>query len=109
MCTIKRNANVSTARQMAMYIIREITGMSMEAIGSEFQRDHSTVVYSINTMEKNILKIGDAFLNEKAGSMIAHIYGVASTYSLDKVKKYIEGNPALVEVLNGYALAQQDN
>ena len=37
--------SVSAARQMSMYIIREITGMSMEAIGSEFQRDHSTVVY----------------------------------------------------------------
>ena len=42
----KRNANVSAARQMTMYIIREVTGMSMEAIGQEFQRDHSTVVYS---------------------------------------------------------------
>ena len=30
----KRSANVSAARQMSMYIIREITGMSMEAIGS---------------------------------------------------------------------------
>ncbi len=39
---------------MTMYIIREITGMSMEAIGQEFQRDHSTVVYSIKTMEENI-------------------------------------------------------
>ncbi len=29
----KRNANVSAARQMTMYIIREVTGMSMEAIG----------------------------------------------------------------------------
>ena len=32
----KRNANVSAARQMTMYIIREVTGMSMEAIGQEF-------------------------------------------------------------------------
>ena len=48
----KRNANVSAARQMTMYIIREVTGMSMEAIGQEFQRDHSTVVYSIKTMEE---------------------------------------------------------
>ena len=36
----KRNANVSAARQMTMYIVREITGMSMEAIGNEFGRDH---------------------------------------------------------------------
>ena len=29
----KRNANVSAARQMTMYIIREVTGMSMEPSG----------------------------------------------------------------------------
>ncbi len=52
----KRNANVSAARQMAMYIIREVTGMSMEKIGAEFGRDHSTVVYSLSAMEKSIEK-----------------------------------------------------
>ena len=50
----KRNSSVSAARQVSMYIIREITGLSMEGIGAEFQRDHSTVVYSLNTMEKNL-------------------------------------------------------
>ncbi len=67
----KRNANVSAARQMTMYIIREITGMSMEAIGSEFQRDHSTVVYSINTMEKNIGK--DRHLKEMVDDIMKNI------------------------------------
>ena len=67
----KRNANVSAARQMTMYIIREITGMSMEAIGSEFGRDHSTVVYSINTMEKNIAK--DRHLKEMVDDITKNI------------------------------------
>ena len=67
----KRSANVSAARQMSMYIIREITGMSMEAIGSEFQRDHSTVVYSINTMEKNIGK--DRHLKETVDDIMKNI------------------------------------
>ena len=67
----KRNANVSAARQMAMYIIREITGMSMEAIGSEFGRDHSTVVYSINTMEKNIQR--DRHLKETVDDITKNI------------------------------------
>ena len=67
----KRSANVSAARQMSMYIIREITGMSMEAIGSEFQRDHSTVVYSINTMEKNIAK--DRHLKEMVDDIMKNI------------------------------------
>ncbi|NLW79815.1 MAG: chromosomal replication initiator protein DnaA [Ruminococcaceae bacterium] len=47
----KRNANISTARQVAMFCVREITGISMEEIGSQFGgRDHSTVVYACNTI-----------------------------------------------------------
>ncbi|MEG1778739.1 MAG: chromosomal replication initiator protein DnaA [Oscillospiraceae bacterium] len=51
----KRAAQISTARQVAMYIVREVTQMSMAAIGEEFGgRDHSTVVYSINQAEKTM-------------------------------------------------------
>ena len=50
-----RRSNVSSARKVSMYVVREITGMSMEDIGSEFGgRDHSTVVYSINDMQKKL-------------------------------------------------------
>ena len=49
----KRAANISRARQVAMYVIKDITQMSMAAIGDEFGgRDHSTVVYAINQTEK---------------------------------------------------------
>lgn len=67
----KRSANVSAARQMTMYIIREVTGMSMEAIGQEFSRDHSTVVYSINTMEKNIER--DRHLKEMCDDIMKNV------------------------------------
>ena len=49
----KRAANISNARQIAIYIAREITQLSMSAIGSEFGgRDHSTIVYAIQQVEK---------------------------------------------------------
>ena len=67
----KRNANVSAARQMTMYIIRDVTGMSMEAIGQEFQRDHSTVVYSIKTMEENISR--DQHLKEMCSDIMKNV------------------------------------
>ena len=67
----KRNANVSAARQMTMYIIREVTGMSMEAIGQEFQRDHSTVVYSIKTMAENITR--DQHLKEMCSDIMKNV------------------------------------
>ncbi|MEG2286461.1 MAG: chromosomal replication initiator protein DnaA [Ruthenibacterium sp.] len=50
-----RRSSVSAARKVCMYVVREITGMSMEDIGGEFGgRDHSTVVYSINCMQKTL-------------------------------------------------------
>ncbi|MGI6283790.1 chromosomal replication initiator protein DnaA [Caproicibacterium lactatifermentans] len=53
----KRSANISSARQVAMYVVREITQMPMARIGAEFGgRDHSTVVYAIQQVEKNIKK-----------------------------------------------------
>lgn len=51
----KRNSNISSARRTAIYVLREITGMSMEDIGKEFGgRDHSTIVYAIKVMDKDI-------------------------------------------------------
>ncbi len=51
----KRSANISSARQVAIYIVREITQMSMSAIGEEFGgRDHSTIVYALQQVEKNM-------------------------------------------------------
>lgn len=53
----KRSANISSARQVAMYVVREITQMPMTGIGEEFGgRDHSTVVYAMQQVEKNIGK-----------------------------------------------------
>lgn len=51
----KRNSNISNARQIAIYAVREITELSMNHIGEEFGgRDHSTIVYAIKQIEKNI-------------------------------------------------------
>ena len=53
----KRSANISNARQIAMYVVREITQMPMTAIGEEFGgRDHSTVVYAIQQVEKGLAR-----------------------------------------------------
>ena len=49
----KRSANISYARMVSMYIVREITGMPFVAIGAEFGgRDHSTVVYALKQIEE---------------------------------------------------------
>ena len=48
----KQNAQTTEMRQMAMYIVREMTGLSTKLIGREFNRDHSTVGYSLDKITK---------------------------------------------------------
>ena len=68
----KRAANISSARQVSIYIVREITQMSMSAIGEEFgRRDHSTIVYAIKQVEKN-MKI-DPRLRETIEDIIKNV------------------------------------
>ncbi|MGN0618640.1 MAG: chromosomal replication initiator protein DnaA [Ruminiclostridium sp.] len=52
-----RNSQVSTARQVAIYVISKVTGLSSTSIGKEFGgRDHSTVVYATNKVKKVMQK-----------------------------------------------------
>ncbi len=70
----KQNSNVSAPRQIAMYVLREVTQATMQEIGEEFGgRTHSTVVYGLNkivsqmekdTAMKNI--VSDIIKNIKA-------------------------------------------
>lgn len=51
----KRSASIAIARQAAIYIVREITGLALVPIGEEFGgRDHSTIVYSLRQFEKTL-------------------------------------------------------
>ena len=53
----KRSALISQARQVAIYVVRDITGLPMKAIGEEFgTRDHSTIVYAIQKVESRMVK-----------------------------------------------------
>ncbi|NLS84742.1 MAG: chromosomal replication initiator protein DnaA [Ruminococcaceae bacterium] len=52
-----RQANISNARKISMYIIKEITALSMDDIGHEFGgRDHSTVVYAVKDIYTKMKK-----------------------------------------------------
>lgn len=48
----KHSAPISRARQVAAYVVRDITNLPMKSIGAEFGgRDHSTIVYAIQKVE----------------------------------------------------------
>ncbi len=51
----KRASQISTARKVAIYLVREITEMPLAAIGTEFGgRDHSTIVYAVNNVTASL-------------------------------------------------------
>ena len=50
-----QNKDIATSRNVAMYIIREMTQLSLAEIGQQFGgRHHTTVLNSINRVEKNM-------------------------------------------------------
>ncbi|GGJ38390.1 chromosomal replication initiator protein DnaA [Deinococcus roseus] len=51
-----RAREIVIPRQMAMYMIRELTTHSLPEIGQFFSRDHSTVLYSIQKLTEQIQK-----------------------------------------------------
>lgn len=49
-----RMKTISDARQIACFIMRQMTGMSLVHIGLQFQRrDHSTILYGIEKVERD--------------------------------------------------------
>ncbi len=50
----KRTSNIASARHVAIYLIRNMTTMSLPAIGRVFSRDHSTIMNSLDTVESKI-------------------------------------------------------
>ena len=57
----QRRRDMTQARQMAMYLIRSMTNISLDDIGREFgNRDHSTVLHSLDKVEAQ-MKTDKAF------------------------------------------------
>ena len=46
-----RTKEITMARQVAMYIIRQLTKLSLPEIGKVFSRDHTTVIHSLEKVE----------------------------------------------------------
>ena len=68
----KKNKGTAEARQVAMYLIRQLTNLSLPDIGREFNRDHSTVLHSIRKVE-TALKSGNTTLQDNIRDITANI------------------------------------
>ena len=68
----KKNKGTADARQVAMYLIRQLTNLSFPDIGKEFARDHTTVMHAVKKVEGS-LKSGDANLQNAIRDITANI------------------------------------
>ncbi|MEO8092534.1 MAG: chromosomal replication initiator protein DnaA [bacterium] len=50
----RRTPRVARARQLAMYLTRELTPLSLAQIAREFDRDHSTVLHAIRAVSQRL-------------------------------------------------------
>ena len=68
----KKSKGVAEPRQIAMYLIRKLTNLSLPDIGREFARDHTTVIYAVDKIT-NALKNGDTSLQNNIRDITANI------------------------------------
>ncbi len=67
-----RNKGTAEARQVAIYLIRKLTNLSTTEIGKEFDKDHTTIMHSINKVEA-MLKSGDDNLKNHIRDITANV------------------------------------
>lgn len=70
----KRTADVAYPRHVAMYLCRELTEASLPQIGGRFGgRDHSTVLYAVNKIERLIQDGHDRQLHDLVQVITSHL------------------------------------
>jgi len=68
----RRTKEIALARQVAMYIIRQKTNLSLSSIGNIFSgRDHSTVIYACKLIDREMVKNED--FNSKIKNILNNI------------------------------------
>lgn len=50
--SIRRDRKIARPRQLAMYLSKVLTSLSLPDIGSVFGRDHTTILHAVKTIEK---------------------------------------------------------
>ena len=67
----RQKANISLARKMCMYIMREVTTLTLEQIGENFGKNYSTVIYSLKEISKKMEE--DSKIERKINDIINNV------------------------------------
>ena len=68
----KKSKGIAEPRQVAMYLVRKLTNLSLPDIGKEFAKDHTTALYNVRKVE-SALKSGDTELQNNIRDITANI------------------------------------
>ena len=69
----KRTKEIALVRHRSIYIIRKLTDLSFPAIGKLFGRDHTTIMASLDTVEREMAK--DSLLEIEMSDLIRELRG----------------------------------
>lgn len=59
-----RRQPLTEARQVAMFLLRQLVNMSYKQIGATFERDHTTVMHAYQKIEPRIMKEVDMLITQ---------------------------------------------
>ena len=54
----KKSAEIAKARQISIYIVHKVMGLSSTDIGKKFNKDHTTILYTVDKIKK-LLQVND--------------------------------------------------
>ena len=70
LCSANRSSNVAYPRQIAMYLCKQLTPVSLKEIASKLGRkDHSTILFGINKIEKKLISEKKANKNDLSNTL----------------------------------------
>ena len=70
----KRTDTVANARHVAIYLVKQLTDLTLKEIGAIFGRDYSTVISSVDKVDKNIKTVNN--YEAEINRLIKEIKGV---------------------------------
>lgn len=71
----RRERKIARPRQLAMYLAKTLTALSLPDIGSQFGRDHTTIIHAVRTIE-NLLSRDSQLVKDKDNIMMRMKEGV---------------------------------
>ena len=70
LCSANRSSNVAYPRQIAMYLCKQLTPVSLKEIASKLgKKDHSTILFGINKIEKKLISEKKANKNDLSNKL----------------------------------------